>query len=74
MIGGTGFKNSLVAALDLISLTFDDSEIVSRSDICTLIVDDATSVDVDTCDSLSTGLVEELSLERVSPMVRDVVV
>lgn len=73
VIIGTRFEDSLVTTLNLVLLSLDNSKIVSRGDILTFVINNATFVDIDT-GVLVGRLVEEGALEGVLRALSDIIV
>lgn len=73
VIIGTRFEDSLVTTLNLVLLSLDNGKIVSRGDILTFVINNATFVDIDT-GVLVGRLVEEGALEGVLRALSDIIV
>lgn len=73
VIIGTRFEDSLVTTLNLVLLALDNGKIVSRGDILTFVINNATFVDIDT-GVLVGRLVEEGALEGVLRALSDIIV
>lgn len=73
VIIGTRFEDSLVTTLNLVLLSLDNGKIVSRGDILTFVINNATFIDIDT-GVLVGRLVEEGALEGVLRALSDIIV